>query len=176
MYTFSFPWAKSKIMESLTNRLITLMEQIASKQIADLVEENRLNNEKVWGNTQNAKHFTQNASESYLKLKQESYTYSNGITFMKNYTNQAQINGEELDRQRKIEKLGSIWCSSEPMKGISNKSNYSELKSNASSKNVSPKNKFHTVARAPIIVNSIKNGLTICTCNSLDAKCKVHDS
>jgi HJR/Mrr/RecB family endonuclease len=164
-------------MESLTNRLKTLMDQIESNQMADLIEENRLNTERVMGHQQKEKHFTKNASESLLKLKQESYRYSHGITFMKNYTNQKHIiAAEELDRQRKKDIFASIFSSPVPMKDISNKSNDSEVESNASGKKFSPKNKFLRVARLLVVHNSMKNGHTVCTCNSLDSKCKVHDS
>ena len=164
------------MLESLTNRLIVLMEQIASNQIADLIEENRLEKERLMGHEQIAKSFPQNAFESLIKIKQESNRYSKSMTYTKNNTKQTKTDSDELERQRKIEKLGSIWCSSTPTIGISNKLSNSALKSNASGKRAPAKNKFLKVARVLVIVNSMKKGHTVCTCHSLDSKCKRHDA
>ena len=67
------------MLDSLTNRLIVLMEQIASNQMADLIEENRLEKERLMGHAQIAKSVPQNASESLIKLKQESNRYSKSM-------------------------------------------------------------------------------------------------
>ena len=164
-------------MESLTNRLIMLMKQIELNQIADLIEENRLENERNMRHEKIGKSFAQNASESLPTIKQDLKRGSKSIQHKKNSKEKKQINGDDMDRQKKLDKLGSIWNTSKTTNRMSTKSNNSGLISNPSDeKKCALQRKFLKVARVLVIVNSIKKGHTICTCSSLDSKCKLHDS
>ena len=143
-------------MELLTDRLSTLMKQVSEKQIAELISKDKLQKQRLMERAQ--------------KQKMMSYQ-TRGVL---NHSKQFRL--QEKSKGSKKPTVTSIW-------GLSKKPNDAINKAGAICEN--PKrsgkeevafNRFRSAARKTVLINSMKQGRLICTCESLDATCKLHDS
>ena len=88
-----------------------------------------------------------------------------------------QKNHDDVPKIKEIITACDIWGLSKKNKNEKSKVN----ESNESPKeNSAPKSqgfsKFRRAARTTVLLESLKSGHAICTCENLDARCKVHDS
>jgi hypothetical protein len=162
----------AKNMHLLTNQLVMLSGEVTRKHMAGLREQERIEHKRV-----------REINLKVRKIRETKVHTSKAIatkpkTKFGNAVFQSQIRIEAEEEQRKEEEkeneittAGDIW-------GVSNKSKNNE--SDESSKENSVPNhslaKFHKTARQIVLMEILKKGHDICTCENLDARCKVHDS
>ena len=138
-------------MELLTDRLCFVMKEMADNLISELI----------------SKHHSE-----CLKIVQnddEAQTFSGNKKLMKAYEVENQHFRHETDRQHKLAALNSIWGASKHLKDKSKNGRKEDV-------NKKPKSKFLKAAKILVVINVLKQGVNVCTCNSLESKCKRHDS
>ena len=166
-------------MELLTDRLAALMKQVADNQIAELVNKDRLQKQRLVERSQRTKMMSYQTVGVLNRPKQFRRPI---LSFQKKeepkvVINQAaHTNVGERPTEPKIATIGSIWGISKKAKdNLPTGGNIGE-KPKRTEKEAAPLNKFRKVAQMTVLINSIKQGRDICTCESLDAKCKIHDN
>ena len=153
-------------IDLLTYRLSDFMTQISDNQIAQLIEKDRKEHEKLRQAKRSMMHFdTQKSSTDY------SMGYgavkAAAILTKKRYT-LGQGQEVEKTRPKKVE-LGTLW-------GVSNKFKSRASKDSSDTKPSTAKNAFFKAAKMAVLINHVKDGKSVCTCESLDSKCVVHDN
>ena len=190
-----------KMMDSLTNRLSVLIDQVAENQIEELINHDRMQKERLMMERE------QRAKMKISSKKAEDMIYlmkhqprvgnrdsliSNSIsTIAKQNDNQKSSSkpegrdGGKSDAIKRVATLGSIWGSKkgvlEPASSVNGVDKKSAIKMQTAKSehevtSRSTNNKFKKMAKFTVLLNSVKQGRDICTCESLDAKCKIHDA
>ena len=138
-------------MELLTDRLCVVIKEMADNLMSDLIMKH---------NSECLKIVKPDDEESM-------YCYQRKRFSPVEDKNQKII--QESERQNKLNALSSIWGASRHLKGKTTNQN-KEVKDRKCD------NKFLKAAKILVVINLLKQGSNICTCNSLDSKCKRHDS
>ena len=138
-------------MELLTDRLSLVIKEMADNLMAQLIIKHN--------------------SECLRMTKQdvEDLMFCDKATTLKLIEDQKRKENLESERQNRIASMSSIWGASRHLK--SNTPNPGNKEANKKRNN-----KFLKAARLLIVMNLLKQGCNICTCDSLDSKCKRHDS
>ena len=146
-------------MESLTYRLINMVDQVMVNQMSELVEQTKL----------------QSQCPMDCK-KKETWLFCNNreIIFKKAASNLSKAC--EKDRKKTVASLSSIWGFPKSLKNKPVKDE--ELCGDSDdSKNISAsKRKFKNAAKTAVLIKAVKQGRAICTCATLDTDCKLHDT
>ena len=79
----------------------------------------------------------------------------------------------ELTKPKRLISLVNIWSGPKPIEADGDKD--SETSNEPPKEESKAKNKFLKAAKLAVLISQVKKGHDICTCESLDAKCKVHD-
>ena len=159
-------------MESLTERLALLMKQVFDDQINQLIIKNRLENELVREREQKV-----NVLQSMMYAKNKTTLDANkseneiGNTVMLKKLD-SKLN--DRDKHRATISLKNIWCGSSSIQANSEK--YEELNAKQPEKEDTSKRSFVKVAKLAVLISQIKKDHDICTCESLDTICKLHDT
>ena len=139
------------MMESLTGRLCFVMKEMADNLISELISKHHSECLKI------------------VQNDEEALAYSGNKKKMKAYEDKNQHLRQESERQKNLDALNSIWCASKHLKAKSKNGRKEEAKKK-------PKSKFLKAAKMLVVINVLKQGVNICTCDSLESKCKRHDS
>lgn len=173
-------------MELLTYRLATLMDQVAENQIAELINKDRLQKKLLM---EQAQRQNMRSHQAIAALNQPKKFRRPMLSFkkkeeQKDIPKQDDLtNDEEKTKDPKIATIGSIWGLSKKSKD--NINNGGGIDENPKTIDEKPKilakeevalSKFRKAGRITALICSIKQGREICTCESLDATCKIHDS
>ena len=158
-------------MESLTERLAFLMNQIFDDQINQLIIKNRLEKELVREREQkvNVLQSMMHAKNkpAFEANKNEHKTKKNVVS--KNINTSMNDN----EKHKNAISLKNIWGGSKPVKSDSYKDE--NLNSTQPEKENTSKDKFVKAAKLAVLISQVKKDHDICTCESLDAICKLHD-
>ena len=144
----------------LTYRLSHFMNQISDKQIAQLVEKDREEKEKLRQSSLMSCRNTPLAdySRDYKAIK-------HAMNFTKKKPELCNSMDGEKARPKKVE-LGTLW-------GVSNK--FKDIAKKDASEVKPKRNAFIKAAKMAVLINHVKEGKVVCTCESLESKCAVHD-
>ena len=103
-------------------------------------------------------------SESFFQVKQHrNMSIRSLMAAKKKEEERKEDNAEKI---RKVATLSTIWGSKKA----------AEKPISKGPSTTSATNKFQKAARFAALMSSVKQGRDLCTCESLDAKCKIHDS
>ena len=152
-------------IDLLTYRLSHFMTQISDNQIAQLIEKDRKEHEKLRKAKKSMMRFdTQKSSTDHLMGYKA--VKAAAILTKKRYE-LGQSEEAEKPKSKKVE-IGTLW-------GVSNKFKSRMTKDSSDTKPSTAKNAFFKAAKMAVLINHVKDGKTVCTCESLDSKCLVHD-
>ena len=174
-------------MDLLTNRLLVMAGQVADNQVAELIYNERLELERLrqrsprekmlysktldaenqarrgnFTNTISAKRLVisrKKKEENKYNAKEDGRTTQEGVPNVKEITTVCDILGIYKKHKNKGSKI--------------NESNEFSKETSASKVNF---NKFRKAAKTTLLLERFKKGHVICTCESLDSRCKVHDN
>ena len=181
-------------MELLTNRLVMLVEQVAENQMADLINKEKIQKQRISERSQRETmlSFELQAAENQARRSKKS---SNLATLQRSALTRSAFGGSILQRQAvkdkdqdkdgnnttKITTVCDIWGLSKKVKEAKEGMNKTSKKDdpndigdgNQPKINVS---KFRKAAKLTVLLESMKEGKAVCTCENLDARCKLHDT
>ena len=164
-------------MELLTDRLSFLMNQVAQNQIEEIVTMDKMQKQRLLEKEQRSKMLSYKTAESLYHIKQHRTSSIRGMisSRKKKEEQEEEENNEENKAKPKIATLSSIWGAKKTFeKGAADKGG--NTKSHKVEKVEAPTSKFKRAAKFAVLINSVKQGRDICTCESLDARCKIHDT
>ena len=159
-------------MESLTERLAMLMKQVFDDQINQLIVKNRLENELVREREQKV-----NVLQSIIHAKNKTMFGANESENKIGNSVMLKKLGSKLndcDKHKATISLKNIWCGSSSIQHDCE--NDEELNTKQPEKEDSSKRSFVKVAKLAVLISQIKKDHDICTCESLDTICKLHDA
>ena len=158
----------------LTYRLADFMKQISANQMEEIVNKERIHNERLMSQDQRSRMVSYNKTGFQYDAKKANG--KNIVALKKRDKENQPCTEEEKIKQQK--KLGTIWGASKNFKNIIDKDAESINKAKNFDKTViaPTKNKFMKAAKIAVLISQVKQGRDICTCSSLDAKCYIHDS
>ena len=156
-------------MDSLTDRLTFLMGQISDKKIAEIIDKDRC--EKLKGEEE------RKVMLSYRKknlLYQNNEINESSVKIRGSLQKERSKDGSIIDdgehkNKMNIITVGSIWGASKHWKDATDKDGNNGGRPKDS-------NKFLKAARTAVLMRQVAYGREICTCESLDSHCKIHDS
>lgn len=162
-------------MELLTNRLSMLAQQVAERQMAAIVNEDRIQHERLTKQTQR---------DTMLAFKAISYEEQMGRrTFhlkkrQEEYKRNEELKKEEANKESaKIKTVCDIWGLSKKVKAKGMKvEEPKDVSADSSTSAAMNLVKFRKVAKTAVLLKTMTKGHDICTCESLDARCKIHDA
>ena len=178
-------------MELLTNRLVMLVDQVAQNQMADLINKEKIQKQRISERAQRETmlSFELQAAENQARRSKKS---SNLATLQRSALTRSAFGGSVLQKQAikekdqdkdctKITTVCDIWGLSKKVKEAKEGMNKTTKKddpndigdSNQPKINVS---KFRKAAKLTVLLESMKEGKAVCTCENLDARCKLHDT
>ena len=166
-------------MELLTNRLARLAQQVAENQMAELINKENIQQERLLERSQREKMLSFQAMAAQNQFRRNA---SSTVAFRKKEQQKRELKEKE---QKPVESSSSvvkittacdIWGLSKKTK-TSQSNKEDDLKESDKETTATRLNfgKFRKVAKTMVLIESIKEGKAVCTCESLDAKCKVHD-
>ena len=154
-------------MELLTHRLSALMNQVAENQIAELVDKDRLQQQRLMEKEQRSKMLSYKTSDQFFQARQHRNNMSiRNVLAKKKEDDSKNSERDTAEKIRKVATLSSIWGAKKAIEKPISKGPATP----------SAANKFQKVARFAALISSVKQGRDLCTCESLDAQCKIHDS
>ena len=164
-------------MELLTHRLSMLVEQVAEQLMSEIVNEERLQHERIMKQTQRDKML------SFKQIAHEEQTRRGVVrTTLALKKKQEELKKiEELKRQEenansvRIKTACDIWGLSKKAKARGTKADESKEMNKESSVSATNLGKFRQAAKTAVLLKTMTKDRAICTCESLDARCKVHD-
>ena len=155
----------------LTYRLSDFMNQISANQMEEIVNKQRMHNERFMsqGKVLGMGSYNKSDFENDAKKARTASNKNIGSLKKRDKENQQPCNQEEKIIQQN--KFGMVWSASNSFKSITDRDADSMNKETTLDKAVvvPKKNAF---MRAAKLANSLKR----CTCSSLDSKCYIHDS
>ena len=178
-------------MELLTNRLVMLVEQVAENQMADLINKEKMQKQRISERAQRETmlSFELQAAENQARRSKKS---SNLATLQRSTFTRSAFGGNILQKQAikekdqdkdctKITTVCDIWGLSKKAKEAKegmNKNIKTDDPNDISDSNKPKLNvsKFRKAAKLTVLLESLKEGKAVCTCENLDARCKVHDT
>ena len=177
-------------MELLTNRLVMMAERVTEIHMVEILDNERIELERlrlyrpcleekvltfktIAGRNQIRK---SKFCKTVLEKKRLALSMNKNMEDNESTHEDEQKKDDDVPKIIEITTVCDIWGLSKKNKNESSKIN----EANESSKeNCAPKSnlsKFRRVARTTVLLESLKGGHAICTCENLDARCKVHDS
>ena len=138
-------------MELLTDRLCVVMKQMADNLISELISKHHSECLKI------------------VQNEEEALTFCSNKKKIKDYEDKSQHFRQETERQKNLAALNSIWGATKHIKDKAKNGRKEPA-------NKKQKSKFLKAAKILVVINVLKQGVNICTCNSLESKCKRHDS
>ena len=147
-------------MELLTNRLSALMNEVAENQIAELVDKDREQKQRMVEREQRSKMLSYKTTNTFAQFKPQRNTALRGA-----FGKQRKDKEEKTEQVRKAATLATVWGSKQSKEDKVDKANEK-----------GDKKSFLKVAKLAVLMSSVTQGREICTCESLDAKCKIHDN
>ena len=176
-------------MELLTNRLVMLVEQVAENQMADLINKEKIQKQRLSERAQRETmlSFELQAAENQARRSKKS---SNLATLQRSTFTRSAFGGlqkqaiKEKDQDKdctKITTVCDIWGLSKKVKEAKegmNKTAKIDDQNDISDGNKPKLNvsKFRKAAKLTVLLESMKEGKAVCTCENLDARCKLHDT
>ena len=155
-------------VDLLTYRLSDFMNKIAEKHMEELVKKEKIQNEMLMSQAERSRMVLNNKNNCEKKTKTASFK---DIMGMKKGDRENQTIGYE-EKTKTQKNLGSMFRVSRSFK-----SNIDKDASKGSDKVIpASKAKFLKAAKFAVMISQVKQGHDICTCSSLDATCKMHDS
>ena len=173
----------------LTNRLIMMAEQVTADHMSELIDKERIELERlqyyrayrgdkvptfrtIAGQTQIRK---TKFGVAALGKHRSALSRNRNDQNTQNAQEDGQQNQDDVPKIKELVTVCDILLSKKKKSDGSkfNESNESSKDSSAQKNNI---NKFRRAARTTVLMASLKNGHAICTCETLDARCKVHDS
>ena len=139
------------IMELLTDRLCFVMKEMGDNLMSELISKHHSECLKIVQNEDEATAICNNKKK--IKGNEDKYQHFR----------------HEAERQNKLAALNSIWGASKHLKDKTKNGRKEEA-------NKKPRSKFLKAAKILVVINVLKQGVNVCTCNSLESKCKRHDS
>ena len=146
-------------MESLTHRLINMVDQVMVNQMTELVEQTKL----------------QSQCPMDCKKKETWLFCNNREVIFKKAANRLSKSCEN-ERKKTVASLSSIWGFSKPLRNKPEKDLEVCGDSSDSNNKSSSKRRFVTAAKTAVLIKAVKQGRDICTCATLDTDCKLHDT
>ena len=157
--------------ESLTDRLTFLMNRVSDNQISEIIIKDRLQKKKCYGQRQIMLSYTRRGS-FYEKQQTKGPSLTNTGSFKKK-----QADNQISDKPKKMGTVGSIWGLSKHWKETADKDGDNRKHLKQSEKSESSKHNFINAARTAVLMRQVApNVADICTCESLDSKCMLHDA
>ena len=181
-------------MELLTDRLAILVEQVAEHQMEELIDKERLQQERLIQKSQRTdmlsfhKKHQENSNEARKTRRLNLASHRRGAPdATKSSSNDSQKDGTKASGgPKKLATICSIWGLGAVTKSKSNKADQpsgggdsSDSKQEEANNDKPVKtnfNKFRSAAKMTVVLNSFKQGIEVCTCEDLNTPCKVHDS
>ena len=158
-------------MESLTERLSFLMKQVFDDQIDQLIIKNR--QEKEFAKEREQK-FSVLQSMKFVKNKRIVDPNKHESRIRRSMGNKMyDTKPNDDNKQNHPISLKNIWGGPKPSKVNCDKDE--ESKDNGTELESSAKSKFLKAAKLAVLISQVKKDHNICTCESLDALCKIHD-
>ena len=159
-------------MESLTERLSFLMKQISDDHINQLIMKNRLNNELMMEQEQKVNTLQYN---KFMKTKttcdkNKSISKMGRNLILKHHRQKT----KEPAKPKTLISLANIWSGQKSNKVNGDKD--VEISKETPKEEKTAKDKFLKAAKLAVLISQVKKGHSICTCDSLDSKCKLHDN
>ena len=164
-------------MELLTHRLSMLVEQVSDHLMSEIINEERLQHERMLKETQRDKML----SFKQIALEEQNRRVMSRTTIAMKKKQDDLKKSEELKKQQeatnpsKIKTVCDIWGLSKKakVKGVkADESKEANKDTSASTTNIF---KFRQAAKTAVLLKTMTKDRAICTCESLDARCKVHD-
>ena len=180
-------------MELLTDRLAILVEQVAEHQIEELINKEKLQQERLIQKSQRTdmlafhRQYQESSTEARKARRLTLASNKRGAPdATKSSSNDGQSDGSKASGgPKKMATICSIWGLGALTKNKSNKTDQSGSGGGGSSKQEEAKcdksskinmDKFRKAAKMTVVLNSLKQGIEVCTCEDLNTPCKVHDS
>ena len=160
-------------MANLTERLSFLMNQVAQNQIEEIISKDKLQKQQLMEKEERAKMLCYKTTESlYHHQSMKQHRNSNLRNLIPSRKKKDEPEEDEENKVKKITTLSSIWGAKKTFEKYP-----SEKGGSTKPQKVEPAtSKFQKAAKFTVLINSMKQGRDVCTCESLDAKCKIHDS
>ena len=165
-------------MELLTNRLSMLVQQVADHQMDEIINEERSQHERMMKQTQRDTmlSFKAMAQEEQMRRSVSRNTLNWKKRQDEHKKNEEIKKQEAINEPSKIKTVCDIWGLSKKAKGKVMRAEEPKDSSKDSSNSAMNLVKFRQVAKTAVLLKTMTRGHDICTCESLDARCKVHDS
>jgi len=159
-------------MDLLTYRLSALMNQVAENQIAELIDRDKIQQQRLMEKEQRSKMLSYKTSESFFQVKHHRNTSIRNMIAAKKKEEErkAEQDANNAEKIKKVATLSTIWGSKKNLDKNNEKTNPKGPSTSAMT------NKFQKAARFAALMSTVKQNRDLCTCESLDAKCKIHDS
>ena len=159
-------------MDLLTYRLSALMNQVAENQIAELIDRDKIQQQRLMEKEQRSKMLSYKTSESFFQVKHHRNTSIRNLIAAKKKEEErkAEQDANNAEKIKKVATLSTIWGSKKNLDKNNEKTNPKGPSTSAMT------NKFQKAARFAALMSTVKQNRDLCTCESLDAKCKIHDS
>ena len=159
-------------MDLLTYRLSALMNQVAENQIAELIDKDKIQQQRLMEKEQRSKMLSYKTSESFFQAKHHRNTSIRNLIAAKKKEEErkAEQDANNAEKIKKVATLSTIWGSKKNLDKNNDKTNPKGPSTSSMT------NKFQKAARFAALMSTVKQNRDLCTCESLDAKCKIHDS
>ena len=158
-------------MESLTERLAFLMKQVFDDQIDQLIIKNR--QEKEFAKEREQK-LSVLQSMKFVKNKRTLDSNKQETRIGKSMVHKKyEPKSNDDNKQNNTISLKNIWGGPKLSKNNCDKDE--EVKETGTENESSAKSKFLKAAKLAVLISQVKKDHNICTCESLDALCKIHD-
>ena len=171
-------------MELLTDRLSILVEQVAEHQIEELINKEKLQQQRIIGGSQGEKFISYKAIAAANQAKRSKPTV---VATKKNEEQQEEKKQDdkkdEPAKTAKAATVNAIWGLAK-MAASNHKNDKNEKGADKGDKgkqattqaaNPMKPNAFKSVAKKLVVFSALKGKRDVCTCEDLNSKCKVHD-
>ena len=170
-------------MELLTDRLAMLVEQVAENQMAELINKEKLQQQRIMERSQREKMLSFQVMAAQNQERRTRRPTFNGkkrdernddIKKQEPKVNEEQM---KLVTVAKVATVCDIWGSNK----TKSKTDKGDDTNDPTKQDTEPKpkpkpNLFRKIAKTTVLMGMLKQGHDICTCEDLNSKCKVHDS
>jgi hypothetical protein len=152
------------------------MNQITANQMEELVNKERMHNERLMSQDKISRMVSYNKDAFAHDATKAKIAYVKNIVALQKGDKENQPCNQE-DKMKHQNKLRIVWSASKKFKSITGKDSDSMNKAKTLDKEVvAPmKNKFMKAAKITVMISQVKRAHDGCTCWSLDAKCHIHD-
>jgi hypothetical protein len=164
----------AKNMDLLTNQLVMLSEEVTRKHMANLREQERIELKRVRGINLKMRKIRETKVYTFEAISTETQVQK---TKLGNAVRRNQIRIKAEEEQKKEEESAKEIITAGDILGVSNKSKNIEFDESSKENFVQKPSlaKFRKAAKQIVLMEILKKGHDFCTCENLDATCKVHD-